>query len=113
MVYRTEDNVSFQSLSLCYLSAIFNITDGVPVLGQWNYRILCHPIQDRLLELQHLKPVDDLSSRLRLHRNLDEFIQTRAARFQISRHSMDRATYSGEYMMIIRTVTRCHQFSGN
>ena len=73
-----------------------NITDGVPVLAQWNYRILCHPVQDDLLELQHLKPTDELQSRLPAADLLDEWLRTRKGHYHVTDRSGDQATSNGE-----------------
>ncbi|KAK7484362.1 hypothetical protein BaRGS_00024367 [Batillaria attramentaria] len=68
--------------------------DGTLVMAQWNYRILCHPIEGGL-ELSELKPVDDVSSRLSLDKNMAEYEQTRAVRYSINPRRFDEAIYTG------------------
>ena len=68
-----------------------NVTeDGVPVFGQWNYRILCHPIRDIDLKLTDLKPVDNLPNRILTDSTFDEYITKRGARFTINPYDWDQ-----------------------
>ena len=53
----TEENLAFLP------SMILNITDGVPNLAHWTYRIICHPLTQHL-NLSDIKAVDDISNRL-------------------------------------------------
>ena len=76
--------------------AIVNVTDGVPVLAQWNYRILCHPLQGDLLELHHLQPTDDVHSRLPPGETLDEWLASRRGRYHVTDAQGDRPAYGGE-----------------
>ncbi|XP_070209272.1 uncharacterized protein [Littorina saxatilis] len=70
--------------NLAYLpSMILNITDGVPSIAQWNYRILCHPIKQDL-KLKDLKPVDDLGVRLANKDLWEDYVMSRAARFSLN-----------------------------
>ena len=72
-------------------TTIMNVTDdGVPHFGQWNYRILCHPIKDIDLKLTHLKVVDDLANRLSTDNRFDSYLATRGARFRVSQYSEDQ-----------------------
>ncbi len=71
--------------------------NNTPILAQWNYRIMCHPIEGDL-PLDRLKPIDDLGSRLARGVSIDEYAATRAARFQLNSHnSSDWATSSSFY----------------
>ena len=64
-------------------TTIINVTaDGKPVYAQWNYRILCHPIQKEI-KLNDLQPVDDLTTRMYLNMNLTRLGKSKAARFSI------------------------------
>ena len=68
-----------------------NVTDdGMPVFGQWNYRILCHPIEGIDLKLTDLKVVDDLPLRLSIGRTCDKYPNSRGARYRVSRYSEDK-----------------------
>ena len=68
-----------------------NVTeDGLPVFGQWNYRILCHPIKDIDLKLSDLKLVDNLPNRLKTGKTLEKYEVSRGARFRISTYSEDQ-----------------------
>jgi len=65
-------------------TTIVNVTvDGRPVYAQWNYRIVCHPIQTRV-DLRDIELVDDLAPRLASRRNMTQYSQTRRARFRLA-----------------------------
>ena len=65
-------------------TTIIDIINGTtPVLAQWNYRILCHPVK-RDIPLDRFRVVDDLNSRLTYGRTYKEHGATRAARFQLN-----------------------------
>ncbi|KAK7491560.1 hypothetical protein BaRGS_00017199, partial [Batillaria attramentaria] len=58
-------------------TTIINVTDdGLPVFAQWNYRILCHPIQKQL-KRSDFKLVEDLGKRLAVNKAYDELGSTR------------------------------------
>ena len=61
---------------------IIDIKDGVPVICQWNYRIMCHPLK-KDLPTKMLRPVDDLAPRLADDLTFTEYVNSRAARFEI------------------------------
>ena len=72
-------------------TTIMNVTeDGVPIFGQWNYRILCHPIQGIDLKLSDLKPVDNLPNRLLTSKTYEGYKDSRGARFTINPYDSDR-----------------------
>ena len=72
-------------------TTIMNVTeDGVPIFGQWNYRILCHPIKDIDLKLSDLKPVENLPNRFLLGRTYEAHKGARGARFTINPYDTDR-----------------------
>ncbi|XP_059157537.1 uncharacterized protein LOC131941931 [Physella acuta] len=74
-------------------TTIINITEnGVPVYAQWNYRIACHPLS-KDLPTSYLNLVDDLSVRLPNGYTLEEYKNTRSARFNILGPSDRRLTY--------------------
>jgi hypothetical protein len=43
----TGDRLNTQNLAFLP-TTIINITNGQPVLAQWNYRILCHPLRQQV-----------------------------------------------------------------
>jgi hypothetical protein len=50
--------------------------------AQWNYRILCHPLKQDL-QTDRFRVVDDLASRMVTGMSLEQFEQTREARFTL------------------------------
>ena len=68
---------------------ILNITNGVPTIAQWTYRILCHPIKHDL-KLKDLKPVDDLGTRLARNDIWEDYVMSRAARFSLNPFSTEK-----------------------
>ena len=87
--------------------------DGVPVFGQWNYRILCHPIKGIDLKLTDLKPIDNLSNRLFTNSSFDKYLTTRGARFSISRHSYDHEHKWGLTDEIMRQIPGQNNYAAN
>ena len=79
------------SENLSYLpTKIIEIIDGtIPVFAQWNYRILCHPLQ-RDIPLKRLRVVEDLSSRMMADRDIFRHQHSRAARFQFNSKDIDQ-----------------------
>lgn len=70
-------------------TALMNVTDdGRPVLAQWNYRILCHPVS-RDLPLNRLRVVEEVGLRMSASRTYAEHGRTRAARFQLNPFDTD------------------------
>ena len=61
---------------------IMGITNGVPDIAQWNYRILCHPLKNDL-PLRNLQLVDDLSRRVAENLKLKEYELSKTARYNI------------------------------
>ena len=57
--------------------------DATPILAQWNYRILCHPLS-RDIPLNRFRVVDEFSPRLPVSRSLKDHAKTRAARFTLN-----------------------------
>ena len=66
------------------LRAILGVTnDSTPILGQWNYRILCHPLS-RDIPLSRFRVVDVLHPRIPVSRTLKDHAKSRAARFTLN-----------------------------
>ncbi len=62
---------------------IMETRNNTPILAQWNYRILCHPIEGDI-PLNRFRPLDDLAARMANGLHINEFAATRAARFQLN-----------------------------
>ena len=62
--------------------------DSTPILGQWNYRILCHPLS-RDIPLNRFRVVDELHPRMPVSRTLKDHAKTRAARFTLNPQDTD------------------------
>lgn len=59
------------------------VNDTIPVLAQWNYRILCHPL-NRDLPLNRFRVVNEMATRMRYKWTMEQLSQTRAARYQLN-----------------------------
>nr|KAG5705264.1 hypothetical protein BaRGS_010715 [Batillaria attramentaria] len=79
-------------------SIIINVTDGVPVRAQWNYRILCHPIEGNV-NMTELELVDDLGKRLTQTKDIEKYRDSRAARFALSPSSVTDFTSKLDQIM--------------
>ncbi|KAK3766328.1 hypothetical protein RRG08_044518 [Elysia crispata] len=66
-----------------------NETTGVPVFAQFNYRIMCHPIEQEV-KLKYFRPAKDLHARFAAKKSLDEYQELRAARFRLSEFDNER-----------------------
>lgn len=62
---------------------IMDMNGSYPMFGQWNYRILCHPLK-KDLPLNRLRVVEDLSSRMMAKKDIYRHFHSRAARFQVN-----------------------------
>ncbi|XP_033732863.1 uncharacterized protein LOC117322199 [Pecten maximus] len=69
-------------------STIINVINGTAEYAQWNYRIICHPLENDL-PLATLTPVDDISSRLAHNFDMKKFANSRAARFKLAASTRD------------------------
>jgi hypothetical protein len=65
------------------------INGTVPVLAQWNFHIMCHPLS-KDLPLNRLRPVDDLKTRMSMGAaTMEEYTSSRAARYQLASFDTD------------------------
>ena len=65
-------------------TTIIDIINGtIPAFAQWNYRILCHPL-NRDIPLNRFRVVDELHTRLPYRKRYEEQTNSRAARFQLN-----------------------------
>ena len=62
--------------------------DGTLVFGQWNYKILCHQLDDDL-PLNRLRAVDDLKTRMSQQVTYEEAQTYRNARYQVNPNDRD------------------------
>ena len=70
-------------------TTIMNMINGtLPQIAQWNYRVLCHPLQ-RDLPVNRFRVVDDLMARMAKKKTLKEYVTTRAARFTLNPFDTD------------------------
>ena len=74
-----KENYSFLPMKIMNLKN--NNTE--PEFAQWNYRILCAPIEENL-PTSKLRIVDDLPRRMSVSKTLEEMADTRYARFFLS-----------------------------
>lgn len=72
------ENLAFLPVTLIEMG-----NDTLPKFAQWNYRILGHKLQ-RDLPTDRLILADDFMARLRMLDNMEEFGESRAARFRVN-----------------------------
>ena len=89
----TLENFSFLPTKLMGM-----INGTTPLIAQWNYRILCQPL-DRDLPLNRLRLVEDLKTRLsKGYSTEDKLKNSRQARFSLNPWDSDKtATKEGSY----------------
>ena len=75
---RKDSNENFASLP----TKLMSVENGTFVFARWNYRILCHPVEEDL-PINKLCPVDDLAIRMAYQRSKQEQVLSRSARFQL------------------------------
>ncbi len=87
-----QEKVSFTSYggekdeaeNLAYLPVkIMENQNNTPIVAQWNYRIMCHPVEGEL-PTDRFQVVDDLGLRMARGLHINEFATTRVARFQLN-----------------------------
>lgn len=79
------ENVGFMPRRLMYVD---NVT-GEPVYGQWNYRIVCYPI-DFDIPVKYLRQREDFLWRYPRRFTKEEVLLTRAARFTLNDQDSDQ-----------------------
>ncbi|PVD28994.1 hypothetical protein C0Q70_11591 [Pomacea canaliculata] len=72
-------------------SIIYNVVNGVPLTAQWNYRILCAPI-DFDFPTSYLKQEEDLMLRMSRNMTQEEVLYSRMARFRVVDRTEDEVT---------------------
>jgi len=64
-------------------TTIMKVVDNIPMLAQWNYRIVCHPLKDDL-PTNRLRLIDDIEVRLAYKQNIDQYESSRSARYKVA-----------------------------
>ncbi|XP_074660708.1 uncharacterized protein LOC141913148 [Tubulanus polymorphus] len=64
-------------------TTITKVVNGVPILAQWNYRIVCHPLKN-YLSTKRLVLVDDLDVRMANKHDIKQYEMSRAARYKLA-----------------------------
>ena len=88
-MYKTYVGRENESLP-CVPTKLVDITDdGIPVLAQWSYRVMCHPLQADL-PLDQFNVVDDLAVRVsQSYYSKDQLEQSKSARFTLNNSVID------------------------
>ena len=88
--FTTQTGNKHNDENLAFLpTAVVDVVNGsTPIFAQWNYRIVCHPLNTDV-PLDHLHVDNDLATRLRNSWVLDDVLETRAARFQVKYPNSD------------------------
>lgn len=73
-------------------SIIYNVVNGVPLTAQWNYRILCAPI-DFDFPTSYLKQEEDLMLRMSRNMTQEEVLYSRMARFRVVDRTEDESVF--------------------
>ena len=76
---------NFATLPTTFFSMI---NETSPLVAQWNYKVLCHPLK-KDLPLNRLVPIDDLKTRMYLNRRYEDYLESRTTRFQIAPEDSD------------------------
>ena len=82
---------TLENFSYLPTTVIHFINDTIPLVAQWNYRILCHPLKE-YLPTNRFRVVDDLVTRMRDRTDFFEYSMSRAARFQLNPVDSDEWT---------------------
>ena len=75
-----------------------------PIMAQWNYRLLCHPLRNNL-PTAVLKPVDDLAPRMARKKNFGTYRRSRFARFKTFGHSTRNDRFEGGTSLLDRLMS--------
>ena len=67
---------------------VYRVVNGTPEYAQWNYRLLCHPIEGDV-PLNRFRVVDELATRMRFNDAYNELPLTMRARFQLNSEDAD------------------------
>ncbi|XP_066929408.1 uncharacterized protein [Clytia hemisphaerica] len=65
-------------------TTIMRFENSTPVFAQWNYRILCHPL-NQSVPLTKFKPAEDIASRMKRKMSWEQYSKSRSARFELDR----------------------------
>nr|KAG5705263.1 hypothetical protein BaRGS_010714 [Batillaria attramentaria] len=92
-------------------SMLINVTEGIPQFAQWNYRILCHPIEGDV-DINDFEPVEDLGRRLsRNKETMESFTQSKMARFTLEGSTTD--DYNSRLDEIMSQIPGANNYKAN
>ena len=106
-LFYSYSGLKADSEDIAYLpmSVMDIVNDTYPVIGQWTYRPMCHPLKEDL-PLSNLHLVDDISARMKRELTLDEYADTRLARFQVKTpESVNAAKQSEPYDLMDKLMS--------
>ena len=87
--YSSESGRKDDLENMAYLPrVVYRVVNGTPEYAQWNYRLLCHPI-DGDVPLNRFRVIDELHTRMRFNNKFSEFPLTMRARFQLNSEDAD------------------------
>ena len=82
--FTTQTGNKHKDENLAFLpTEIVDIVDDKPVMAQWNYRILCHPLNQDVPP-DSFRVENELTTRLRHGWTADQLLKTSAARFKMT-----------------------------
>ena len=67
-------------------TTVIKLESKMPVLAQWNYKILCHPTEEEI-HPSMLRSVDDVKARMTMsakNMTMETYEGTRTARYEVS-----------------------------
>ena len=89
LIYSTLSGVDNPLEDLAYLPTILTVdNEGSLSVAQWDYRILCHPI-NKHLPLSQIWLRDELTTRVANGWTLDQLTRSRGANYQLSKENPD------------------------
>ena len=92
LMFTSQSGSKHNAENLAFLpTTIIDIVDGEPIYAQWNYRVLCHPLE-RDVPLNRFKLENDLTTKIRHHWTDEQLLETRAARFSLNPEDSDTYT---------------------
>jgi len=82
--YEMNSGTKSENENLAFLPVtVAEIENDSPVLAQWNYRILCHPLS-KDVPINRFRPIDDLKMRMASRMTYEDYINSEAVRFQVN-----------------------------
>ena len=78
----------FENLSFLPTKIMSMINGTIPNFGQWNYRIMCHPVK-RDIPLKRFRVAEDLATRMLTSWDIYRYKYSRGARFELNSKDQD------------------------